>query len=256
MLGQISSARLRNRFLGGIMRKRLIGTVVMILIVIMIASISIMKNRPEIFIWIGSLYHIVVDDIVDNTMNKKIVIEKIKGKDGIVLSNIVEGAREEVRNKTKYQDEYYADGYPPDDIGVCTDVVWRAFKNAGYNLKDNVDKDIRRSLTDYPRVEMTPDPNIDFRRVDNLQVFFKKYAKSLTTSLRPYDHDNLYQWQGGDIVVFESHIGIVSDKRRNNGIPYFIHNPSPYPVEDNTLPIWISYGPIIGHYRLTEIKDQ
>lgn len=30
-------------------------------------------------------------------------------------------------------------GYPPDNIGVCIDVVWRAFANAGYSLKDMVD---------------------------------------------------------------------------------------------------------------------
>ena len=35
---------------------------------------------------------------------------------------------------------------PPDTEGVCTDVIWRAFKNAGYSLKDMVDEDIKNNF--------------------------------------------------------------------------------------------------------------
>ena len=52
------------------------------------------------------------------------------------------------------------------------------------------------------------DKNIDFRRVKNLQVYFKNNAISLTT-----DINDITAWQGGDIVIFKKHIGIVSDKR-------------------------------------------
>ena len=64
----------------------------------------------------------------------------------------------------------------------------------------------------------TPDPNIDFRRVDTLEVFFERHAQSLTT--RPGDPQ---EWQPGDIVIYAQHIGICSDRRNAQGYPLLIH---------------------------------
>ena len=36
------------------------------------------------------------------------------------------GARADAQNHPDYDGSYFEGGYPPDDIGVCTDVVWRA----------------------------------------------------------------------------------------------------------------------------------
>ncbi|MCX7749462.1 MAG: DUF1287 domain-containing protein [Clostridia bacterium] len=180
----------------------------------------------------------------------KIAVNIDRDKDGILdLEDIVEGARLDAVNKPIYKNAYYSGGYPPDSEGVCTDVIWRAFKCAGYNLKDMLDKDINKYTSRYPRVEGKPDPNIDFRRVPNLYVFFKKFGKSLVTSVKPYDVENLKEWQGGDIVVFDNpqHIAIVSDKRRPDGIPYIIHNAGPYTRECDELLLWIDG--IIGHFR-------
>ena len=94
-------------------------------------------------------------------------------------TDIMLGARKDAENHPKYDGTYYAGGYPPDNIGVCTDVVWRAFKNAGYSLKDMVDKDIVARPEAYTEITKA-DPNIDFRRVKNLRVFFAEYAVSLT----------------------------------------------------------------------------
>lgn len=135
-------------------------------------------------------------------------------------TDILLGARKEAENKPKYKSAYYSGGYPPDSEGVCTDVIWRAFKEAGYNLKDMVDEDIKNNVEKYPRVAGKPDPNIDFRRVPNLKVYFERNSISLTTDL-----NKIEEWQAGDIVVFgTSHIGIISDKRNKKGIPYLIHN--------------------------------
>jgi len=130
------------------------------------------------------------------------------------------GARKDAQKKPKYDDRYFEDGYPPDNIGVCADVIWRAFREAGYSLRDMIDKDIAERRSAYPNIK-TPDSNIDFRRVVNLKVFFAKYAVSLTT-----DIDATEEWQPGDIVIFgnNTHIGIVSDKRNEKGRPYIIHN--------------------------------
>lgn len=164
--------------------------------------------------------------------------------------DIVNAARKEAENKTVYKDAYYKGGYPPDNEGVCTDVVWRGFRGMGVDLKSLVDKDIKDNLSSYPRVDGKPDSNIDFRRVRNLDVFFKRNALEITKELKPFDADNLKQWQPGDIIIimkpFE-HVAIVSDKRAKNGVPYVIHNTTPHAVENGSLVNWASY--IYGHYR-------
>lgn len=159
--------------------------------------------------------------------------------------DIVLGARKDAENKPQYKSAYYSGGYPPENEGVCTDVIWRAFLNAGYFFKDMVDNDIKENLEEYTRIT-TPDPNIDFRRVPNLQVFFKRNAISLTTD--PYD---ISKWQAGDIVIFgNSHIAIVSDKRNKDGITYIIHNAGQQNREEDALLLWNIWEPITGHYRM------
>lgn len=169
------------------------------------------------------------------------------------IDDILEWARREVKNKTNYKSWYYAGWYPPDNEWVCTDVVWRALKNAWIDLKTKVDNDIKFHTSLYPRVEWKPDPNIDFRRVPNLDIFLKRNAKSLTTEVIPWNTQNLKEWQAWDIVIFwkpKDHIAIISDKRNREGVPYIIHNSAPTPREDNRLLYWHeNISPIIGHYR-------
>lgn len=163
-------------------------------------------------------------------------------------TDILQGAKIEAENKPKYKSVYYSGGYPPDTEGVCTDVIWRALKNAGYTLKDMVDKDIKENTDKYPRVAGKPDPNIDFRRVPNLKVYFERNHIVLTTDL-----SEIEQWQPGDIVVFGSkHIGIISDKRNEKGIPYLIHNGGQPIREEDFLETYDKYEPISGHYRLKD----
>ncbi len=175
-------------------------------------------------------------------------------RDGINdIEDILEWARAEIKNKTQYKSAYYAGGYPPENEGVCTDVVWRALQNAGIDIKSQIDLDIQNNTEVYTRVAGKPDPNIDFRRVPNLDTFLKRYTTSLTTKIIPEDIVNLSEWQPGDIVMFSfpnQHTGIISDKRDTKGVPYIIHNYSDFPRED----VWVFYAdkkkfPIIGHYR-------
>lgn len=174
-----------------------------------------------------------------------------KDNDGVSdLQDIVNGARAEVNRKPQYRSAYYQRGFPPDNEGVCTDVVWRAMRDAGYDLKSLVDNDIREHPAKYPRIAGNPDPNIDFRRVPNLIVFFRRYGTELTKDIKPGDAENLYQWQPGDIVTFDNpheHIAIISDKRRKNGVPYLLHNGGPTASETNQLQSWPSK--ITGHFR-------
>lgn len=161
-------------------------------------------------------------------------------------TDILQGAKIEAENKPTYKSTYYSGGYPPDNEGVCTDVIWRALKNAGYSLKDKVDEDIKNNVDKYPRVDGKPDSNIDFRRVPNLKVYFERNQINLTTDL-----SKIEEWQPGDIVVFgSSHIGIISDKRNKKGIPYLLHNGGQPLREEDILEVYNKYEPITGHYRM------
>ena len=166
-------------------------------------------------------------------------------------TDILLGARQDAINKPEYKSAYYAGGYTPETEGVCTDVIWRAFKNAGYSLKDMVDEDIKNNVRLYPRVGGKPDPNIDFRRVDNLRVFFSRHAKNLTTDLTKIE-----EWQPGDIVTFEKeHIGIISDKRNERGVPYLIHNGSQPNREEDILELYSMVVNISGHFRFDYTEE-
>jgi len=168
-----------------------------------------------------------------------------KDLDGIDdQSDILQNAKIYVSKRPKYKSVYYNSGYPNDEYGVCTDVVGFAFLNAGYNLMDLVNSHIQNN-PDLYNIEVF-DKNIEFRRVFNLKVFFDYNATSLTLDVNEID-----EWQGGDIVIFkttEGHIGIVSDNRNKNGVPFVIHHANPYQIhyEEDILE---NREDIIGHYR-------
>lgn len=157
-------------------------------------------------------------------------------------TDILRSAREYLSTRPKYGSKYYATGYPDDDYGVCTDVIAQALLGAGYDLMSLVDQDIREYPSAYD-VD-TPDRNIDFRRVKNLQVYFDRHAQQLSTNT--YD---IYEWQGGDIVIFPDHIGLVSDRRNKDGVPFLIHHYSPLQLtyEEDVL----SHYQILAHYRIS-----
>lgn len=160
-------------------------------------------------------------------------------------TDILNGAKLDAKNKPRYKSTYYSGGYPKDNEGVCTDLVWRAFKEAGYSLKDMIDNDIEKNLDDY-NISVI-DKNIDFRRVANLRVFFDKYAITLTN-----DKNIIEEWMPGDIVIFgdNKHIGIVSNYRNKLGISYIIHNGG-QPVREED---YLMRGKVTKHYRFDASK--
>ena len=167
-----------------------------------------------------------------------------KDNDGIDdQTDIINNTRKYIKTKPKYQSKYYATGYPDDEYGVCTDVVAFSLKDSGYDLMDLVYNHVKENRELY-NID-TIDKNIDFRRVVNLDVYFKNTAIVLTN-----DVNKIEEWQGGDIVVFKKHIGIVSDKRNKNGVPFIIHHANPYQVhyEEDILE---QRDDIIGHYRIS-----
>lgn len=151
------------------------------------------------------------------------------------------GARTDAERAPRYDGAYQESGYPPEDVGVCTDVVWRAFRQAGYALRWMVDRDIADHPERYPLIAERDD-RIDFRRVKTLRVFFDAYAVSLTT-----DIDEIAEWQPGDIVIFgeNAHIAVVSDIRNAAGRTYILHNGGQPRREED----YLGRDTVAAHYR-------
>ena len=182
---------------------------------------------------------------LNKDFNIKTYTSKIdKDNDGVddqtdILSNV----KAYIKKHPKYKSKYYDTGYPNDEYGVCTDVVAFGLKGAGYDLMELVNEDIKNNKDLYD-ID-TIDKNIDFRRVKNLKIYFEHTAISLTTNPKKIE-----EWQAGDIVVFEKHIGIVSDKRNKRGITFVIHHANPYQryYEEDILEY---RNDIVGHYRIS-----
>ncbi len=158
-------------------------------------------------------------------------------------TDILEGARAYVETRPRYRSAYYAMGRPDDGCGVCTDVVAQAALAAGYDLQALMARDIARDPQAYGITE--PDPAIDFRRVVNQHTFFERHAVSLTC-----DVEDLSAWQGGDIAVFSDHVGIVSNRRDADGVPYLIHHEGLFQLAYEDDGLAKRANDIVGHYRI------
>ena len=167
---------------------------------------------------------------------------------------IVEAARTQVGVTTKYDPAYTTLAYPngdvPTDRGVCTDVLIRAMRKAlKVDLQQFVHEDMRAHFSAYPKNWglKRPDPNIDHRRVPNLQTVLKRRGCKLPLDpAKPDPKDFL----PGDIVTCTvpphlPHVMIVSDRKTNGGTPLVIHNIGAGAREEDRL---LTY-PLTGHYR-------
>jgi uncharacterized protein YijF (DUF1287 family) len=166
---------------------------------------------------------------------------------------VVEGAKRQVGVTRYYESQYRQLAYPggdlPPDRGVCTDVVIRAYRNAGIDLQVLVHEDMKAHFDAYPKGWglRRPDTNIDHRRVPNLSTFFRRHGAALPVTRRAADY------QPGDIVTYDlpdgwfskTHIGIVAAEKTLLGVPLLIHNRGwGVQAED-----WLFAARITGHYR-------
>ncbi|EFG6101033.1 DUF1287 domain-containing protein [Escherichia coli] len=161
-------------------------------------------------------------------------------------------AQRQVGETLVYDPAYVAISYPggdvPRDRGVCTDVIVRAYRDAfGMDLQKMVHEDMRADFCAYPKTWglKRPDPNIDHRRVPNLETFFARRKVALPVTRNPADY------RPGDIVTQrlpagQPHIGIVSDRMSRDGArPLLVHNiGAGARVED----VLMAFN-IVGHYR-------
>ncbi len=149
--------------------------------------------------------------------------------------DILIGAKKTVINADAYTEKaqsYITLKYPGGDVdrtmGVCTDVIIRAVRNAGLDLQKDLHEDIAKRRAAFPMIRRGPDANIDQRRVGTLLPYFKKHWEQHTAKLDDPD-DPL---RPGDIILMDTfpsrsgpdHIGIISDRMGPNGLPLVINN--------------------------------
>lgn len=145
-----------------------------------------------------------------------------------------------------YRKMVYPGGDVPPAIGVCTDVVIRAYRRVGVDMQVEVHEDMKRAFSSYPQLWGTagPDPNIDHRRVLNLQTFFRRVGAELPPSGDPG------AYRAGDLVTWMlprnlPHIGMVTGQKSRTGTPLMVHNIGRGPEVEDML---FRY-PVTGHYR-------
>jgi len=169
-----------------------------------------------------------------------------------------------------YDTAYYDIPYPNGDVpnspegkpkGKAEDLLVRSYRYLGIDLQVLVHEDMTKNFSAYPQLwsSRAPDPNIDHRRIQNLQRFFKHNGAEIltppkagtnalaTVSRSPADY------KPGDIVVWmlsqgELHTGIIvpgPGGRRDEA--WVVHDNGSGPRWENVLTDF----QIQGHYRYT-----
>jgi hypothetical protein len=168
-----------------------------------------------------------------------------------LVERVIAAAVAQTARPTRYDGGYRRLAYPggdvPAEIGVCTDVVIRAYRAAGVDLQQRVHEDMTRAFGAYPKLWglQRPDASIDHRRVPNLQTYFlrKGAAAAATSDPRDYAAGDLVTWMLPGNVP---HIGIVTDRWTADGRrPLIVHNIGNGPEMEDML---LSFR-ITGHYR-------
>jgi uncharacterized protein YijF (DUF1287 family) len=155
-------------------------------------------------------------------------------------ARLAAAAAEQAQHRVVYDPSYVAIPYPwgdvPADRGVCADVVVRAYRALGVDLQQRVHEDMTADFAAYPAHWglSRPDPNIDHRRVLNLETFFSRHGERLLVSDDPADY------RAGDLVTWN-----LRDALAPSGRPLVAHNVGQGPQVEDVLFAW----PMSGRYR-------
>lgn len=165
------------------------------------------------------------------------------------LQQVVDHAKWQATQDVTYDGSYYQIKYPggdvPSNIGVCTDVIVRAYRSVGIDLQKLVHEDMlaNKAIYDKRRYSKIVDSNIDHRRVPNLRTFFTRQGAKLPITDKGIDY------KPGDIVFWDvaaGHVGMVVDiKVRGTDRYHVVHNIGSGPeLED-----FLFLATIVDHYR-------
>jgi len=165
------------------------------------------------------------------------------------VDRFIDSAHSQIGKTITYNPEYVKLKYPMGDIalskGVCTDVVVRALRTLNIDLQERIYKDKKAHPKRYRGLYYTDrlDPNIDHRRVKNIQAYLVARGYRVKG-----------KFKAGDIVVWKlpttpkelDHIGICSHNLNAKGEPLIIHNIGEGTKEEDVLREYR----IVDHFRL------
>ena len=171
--------------------------------------------------------------------------------------DVLIGAKKTVLNADDYTEGYvemkYPNGDVPREMGVCTDVIVRAVRNAGIDLQKVLHEDIRRAPKAYPMIKGAGNPSIDQRRVGTLLPYFQRHWEHHTAKL----DDPTDPLRPGDVIFMDTfpsrsgpdHIGILSDRVDDQGLPMVINNWTDG-TKTSEMDL-LTFVPVLYRFRLT-----
>jgi len=163
------------------------------------------------------------------------------------IDTFISSARAQVGKTLTYDPEYAKLKFPGGDIplskGVCTDVIVRALRGLDIDLQERIYSYKKSHPKHFKGLYYTDrlDPNIDHRRVRNIQAYLTARGYRTKEAFKP-----------GDIVVWKlpgsnlDHIGICSDRLNQKGEPLIIHNVGAGAKEEDVLRAYH----IVDHFRI------
>jgi len=166
---------------------------------------------------------------------------------------VADAAIAQTAHAVVYDPSYVSIPYPggdvPEGTGVCADVVIRALRIIGVDLQQLVHEDMTEAFAAYPTHWglSRPDPNIDHRRVPNLEKFLTRAGARLppSSNFEDYEPGDIVAWNLRGDAGFLPHIGVVTERTGASGAPLVVHNIGAGPQLDDVLFDW----KITGHYR-------
>lgn len=204
--------------------------------------------RSQLFILLGC---IIITSNSCNRIQEAPIVPRSEEPQGF-SQKLTEAALERTNHRIKYDPAYIKIDYPngdvPKDIGVCTDVIIRSYRVLGIDLQKDIHEEMTKHFNVFPSPGKwglnKPDPNIDHRRVPNLQILFARKGENIAVTNNPEDYipGDLVTWS----VEGRPHIGIVVNRKQGSSKRYMIvHNIGQGPLLEDML---FKY-PITGHYR-------
>lgn len=174
---------------------------------------------------------------------------------------LAQAAQRQLDETTEYESAYVPLTYPGGDVprktGVCADVIVRAARDGlGLDLQALVHEDMTTAFDAYPALWglKRPDPNIDHRRVPNLETFFARHGKVVWKATKKTGGASFPKpLEAGDILTWRSdggasHIAVVT---RGGKRPMILHNAGYGAMQHGLWPMGF-WRAAVGHYRWPE----
>ncbi len=174
-------------------------------------------------------------------------------------------AQDQLGVTTRYDAGYHRLAYPggdlPRETGACCDVIVRAARDGlGLDLQKLVHEDMEKAFDAYPQIwgMAKPDPNVDHRRVRNLETFFKRAGGEVWRAGDRKTGGAAFpkSLETGDVLTWleasgTTHIALVT---RGGNKPLILHNYGAGVVQHGLDPMGFRRA-AAGHYRWPVVRS-